>query len=400
MRSQKAPQCVARMVSSRQCQVCLLFLGTFLTGSALYVYQPILSPYAQSLGASLSLIGLIGGAYGFAQLLTRIPIGLLSDRLGRRQPFIRAGAVLAGLGCLGFMLTAEPVLFIAWRVLAGLGGATLVVHAALFSAHFAPNESTRAMGLFIFSVGLAQTTSQLVGGWATESLGGKASFPLGVVAAVAGVAVLGFVHELGRPAAKALQGSGDLSALLGNQSVRLVLVLGFVGNFALVATVFTFVPVYAKALGSSPSELGILSGLATALFSIASLVSGAWVAPHLGERRVVGLGLGLLGLATIALPVARSFGPMAICQVGIGTGFGLCLPLLLNLCLEAAGTGGHATASGLFQSAAALGTFGGPAVGGLIAEWLGLVGMFVLVGGICMLAALVATAHLGARERL
>ena len=65
--------------------------GTFLYWGALYVYSPILSVYAQSLGASFTTIGMVVGAYGFVQMLLRIPLGIWSDRLGRRLPFLYAG---------------------------------------------------------------------------------------------------------------------------------------------------------------------------------------------------------------------------------------------------------------------------------------------------------------------
>ena len=69
--------------------VLLLCVGTFLTAASLCIYVRILSPYAEMFGASLSLIGLIGGSYGFVQLLTRIPLGLLSDH-GLRKPILVA----------------------------------------------------------------------------------------------------------------------------------------------------------------------------------------------------------------------------------------------------------------------------------------------------------------------
>ena len=57
---------------------------------ALYLYVPILTPYAEEVGASMSMLGLIVSSYGFSELILRIPVGIWSDRIGRRKPFILA----------------------------------------------------------------------------------------------------------------------------------------------------------------------------------------------------------------------------------------------------------------------------------------------------------------------
>ena len=69
-------------------------LGIVLYWMGLYVYVPILPVYAQSMGASLSLVGLIVASYGVVQLLLRIPLGVASDWLGRRKPFVLAGFIV------------------------------------------------------------------------------------------------------------------------------------------------------------------------------------------------------------------------------------------------------------------------------------------------------------------
>ena len=45
---------------------------------------PILAPYVEYSGGTLSVAGIVLSAYGFAQILLRIPVGIASDRSGRR----------------------------------------------------------------------------------------------------------------------------------------------------------------------------------------------------------------------------------------------------------------------------------------------------------------------------
>lgn len=69
-----------------------------------YTYVPNLSAYLRELGASLTLIGIVTGSYGFTQMLARIPLGILSDRIGRRKIFVSAGFLLSLTANILFLL--------------------------------------------------------------------------------------------------------------------------------------------------------------------------------------------------------------------------------------------------------------------------------------------------------
>lgn len=81
--------------------ILLFCAATFFYWTALYLYVPVLPVYAQSLGASLSMVGIIIASYALPQFLLRIPIGVWSDALGRRKPFVAGGIVMASVGALG-----------------------------------------------------------------------------------------------------------------------------------------------------------------------------------------------------------------------------------------------------------------------------------------------------------
>jgi len=57
----------------------------FFYWGALYVYPPILAVYAQSMGASFAMVGMVVGAYSLVQMLLRILVGIWSGRLGKRS---------------------------------------------------------------------------------------------------------------------------------------------------------------------------------------------------------------------------------------------------------------------------------------------------------------------------
>lgn len=159
-----------RGILLRFCAATLLFWG------CLYVYVPTLAPYAQILGASLSVIGLILAAYGFTQFALRIPLGLWADRRGRYRPFILAGFLLALASALGLGLAPGTGALLVFRDVAGAAAASWVAFTVLFAGYFPAGETSRAMGIAVGVSGLAQILSTALGGVVAEQWGWVPAF--------------------------------------------------------------------------------------------------------------------------------------------------------------------------------------------------------------------------------
>ena len=129
--------------------------------------MPILSVYALSLGASLSLAGMAVGVYGIGQMVFRIPIGVISDALGRRKEMIIFGFFVLALSNVAMALSNNPWLLVVFRVTTALGASAWVCFAVLTGSKFRPERKGTAMGL----LGTASQIGQLVGNY----LGGRLS---------------------------------------------------------------------------------------------------------------------------------------------------------------------------------------------------------------------------------
>src|SRR5262249_43654228 len=74
--------------SSRAFAVALVTAGTFPDLMALPVSVPVLPDLAKLLGATPTIIGLLFGGFGLTLLVVSVPMGALSDTVGRRLPLI------------------------------------------------------------------------------------------------------------------------------------------------------------------------------------------------------------------------------------------------------------------------------------------------------------------------
>jgi len=373
------------------------YLGIALFWAALYIYVPILPVYAQSLGASLSLVGLIVASYGVLQLLLRIPLGVASDRLGRRKPFVLAGFLTVTLSCLGLALATTPELLFLFRALAGLAACTWVTSSVLFASYFPPHQAVRAASLLNFFSSAGRVLATTGGGILAQRFGWVSTFWAGVPLALLGLVVMARAGEDANPTARPPTW-GDVLRIGRVPLLVVSSALATLSQYSSFATTYGFVPVYAVGLGASPADLGWLTAAVQIPYTLMAMAAGH-LAERVGERMVVAGAALLVTLATLITPFIPSLGLLALTRVGYGVGQGLIYPTLMGLSIKAVPQSQRASAMGIFQAVYALGMFGGPAISGLIADDLGLGTMFLATGGVSLAMALLALWGLRVGER-
>ena len=132
-------------------QAGLLYALTAIFWFSQYAITPYINAELQRMGQTAGFMGLVGGAYGFSQMLVRVPAGLMADRLGRQKPFIVMGCALTALAGLGFLLWYTPASFLALRLVAGLASASWVSFTVMYGSFFPPEEGPRRISQLIDS---------------------------------------------------------------------------------------------------------------------------------------------------------------------------------------------------------------------------------------------------------
>src|SRR5262245_66658619 len=103
-----------------------IFLIVFVDVLGLTIILPLLPFYAESMGATPRIVGLLVSAYAICQLIAGPPLGQLSDRVGRRPVLL-----VSQMGTFsGFLILAWAqtlwVVFLA-RIIDGLTAGNLTV---------------------------------------------------------------------------------------------------------------------------------------------------------------------------------------------------------------------------------------------------------------------------------
>ena len=375
----------------------LLLVGIPLFWSSWYIYNAYLSVYARSLGATLSLVGIIVGVYGFTQLVLRIPIGVLSDRLGRRKPFVLLGTLVGTLSCAVMLIAPQPWVLIVGRGLAGVGAGCWVPLSVLLVANYPKDEVVKATGMAAALSGVGTTLASALGGQLAEVAGVRAPFWVGIGLGLAATGLLAFIREPERVSGKPLA----ISALLGVGKVPLVLlssILALFGQYISWAMTQSFVPIYAAELGANKAQLGWMMSVWQAANTLMAFGAGQLNA-RLGIRWTVTLGSALITLSTLLVPLTPAIGPLIASRLLHGVGQGLSYPVLMGSALLAVPEEKRGAAMGFFQAIYAIGMVAGPAVSGIFADQLGLIPTFYLTAALGLATTIVALVALPWRVR-
>lgn len=371
--------------SMRKKLVCY-FVGTFFFWFSQYIYLPILPPYLKELGCSLSMIGIILGSYGVSQFFLRIPLGFWADRKRIFKPFILIGVGCSGLSCVGFALFPSVWFSLGARTLSGVGSSFWVIFTVLFASYFPEKESSKAMGQLAFCMSGAILACTALGGWLADLYGSRAPFWVGAIGAFISLfAFTGIREEKVEVKPSALTFRKGLQSATSPVMIMISLI-GAVLFFNAFATNYGFVPLLAVQLGSNKTQLGLLTALNFASYSLSSLFIGTKLLDLLSERFLVINGFLIIAVTSLTLPFISNLSVLFLNQIINGLGRGFAYSILMGLVFRSVSSDQRATAMGVFQSIYSLGIFMGPMLGGWVGGYWGIDGIFIISGVFALLA--------------
>lgn len=233
----------------------------------LFMVLPVLGLYAADMpGATPETLGIALGAYGLTQAMLQLPLGWLSDRIGRRPVVI--GGLLLFIGGSFIAASAESIYgIIAGRFIQG-GGAIAAALAALAADYTRDSQRTKAMAVIGASVGISFVLAIVLGPAVASRLGLGAVFLftacLGLIGLIIVLVALPAVPE---HSPSAVQGEWEVAHVLGGGLPVLYLSVFLLHGLMMAA--FLIAPkALTDGLGVPPAQHSILY-LVTVMLSIA-----------------------------------------------------------------------------------------------------------------------------------
>jgi len=374
----------------------ILFAAVAAFWFAQYAYTPYVNPELMVMGASASVTGFVGGAYGFTQFLLRVPTGIGADKW-QKKFFICAGSLFSGLAALCMLVFYSPAGFLAGRALAGAASSAWVPYTVLYASYYKPEHSTQAITMINLAHRFGRIVAYLMAGIIAASFGPRSAFVLSAAGGFLAFAVTLFVREDKSAGRKPLK-FRELIAVAGDRNLLVTTLLATIAQFIFFATYITFTANHAVHIGATSAQLGYMNVAMLAPAIILNFCLSKYILQRIDAKWLVAAGFFITALYCAILPFTSTIPQLYFMQSFVGAGNTLTLSLLMGLCVRTVAVEKRGAAMGFFQSIYGIGMMAGPLVMGFLTDFSGLrMGFFFMAG--MTFASLLATVAFLSRSK-
>lgn len=356
----------------------LLFFVTCLFWLSQYSYTSYVNPLLKQMGTAADLVGIIAGAYGFTQMVLRIPLGIGAAKWGKKI-FITLGCLSSGIGAFLMLSIDSPVAFLIGRGLSGVGSSSWVAFTVLYASYFESDRSAQAITMLNSANQFGRLLGFLVAGMIVTKFGVKSAFFVACLGAFIAAFFSLFLHE-DRVETKS-QGVSlkELLQVAKDKNLILCSILAATTQFIAFSTYSSFTADRAVEIGATNPQLSFINVILVAATFCTSLLLSKVLLNFIKSSWLVGVGFASVALYCFSLPLINSVFTLYFLQIFAGIGNACTLSLLMGLSVKNIESSKRTAGMGFFQAIYGVGMTLGPIVmGGLVARWNMNIGFYVM----------------------
>jgi DHA1 family multidrug resistance protein-like MFS transporter len=350
------------------------------------IVVPMLPGYALGLGATATQIGLIFASFSFSRTIFTPLIGALADRSEMKR-LILFGIICYALLSIAYVGASIPMHLIWIRALHGIASAFVIPLAMSYVAHIAQEGQEGVyMGSINMALLLGMGAGPLIGGVLTDTLGINTPFySLAILSGVALVLGTSMLPPMRRQHPKGREGT--LKGIIRNPSLLGLLLFRIINALAS-GNLLAFIPLLAKKVGQSNTEIGILISTNIFITGLLQRPFGRLVSPT-NTIRLIMIGSLISAVSLASLPLGRGFFTYLLLGSIMGFGSAISMPAAFVMIMEHGRKLGMSSTMGIFDSAMSLGMILGPLVSGIIMDYVGISYVFYIGGFISLCGMMV-----------
>lgn len=348
------------------------------------VVVPVVPVFARDMGIRDFSLGILYSGYAGTGLIAAVPMGMLSDRLGRKA-LIVFGMFGTALACVIYSTATGFGMLLAARMLDGLtAAATWSAGLALVGDRFSESEMGLKMGYVLASSAVGGIAGPFLGGLLYEAAGYAAPFQVMAVACVFGGIAALFLREKGlRHRSIMISATQMLGHVLKRKALLLSCFITMITTVGL-GLIEPTMPVYlSEKFEMTGGEIGVLFGITMFTYALGSPMAGQ-LSDRFGRKKPILAGLVLTASIVPLLALLDSRYLLYLIMALLGGTFALIqapsIPLITdNLKREDVNSPNtYGTAFGLFNLFWSTGYSVGPLLGGAVTGRLGLFASLML----------------------
>ncbi|QTA81440.1 Major facilitator superfamily transporter [Desulfonema limicola] len=330
--------------------ICLIAFGCF---TASYMRLPIVPLYAKSLGIDIAHIGIINSFFFMTAGILSLPIGILSDQLGRKRLAVLGLILLSGTSFL-LCISETHISLCAVYFIYGVGMALFGPTMMSLVADFSPlTHLGRSYGWYTTALYSGMSLGPALGGFVAENFGFTRVFLLSGSFLLVNICItLIFLPSPGR-----IHASGSKTQIfliikqdiIGNRPLLGCWAATLGGAFGL-GTFMTFVPLHARNQGLKLDQIGIIFFIQGLVNALSRIPLGYLSDKVDGRQKLVVLGLTGFSASVAGFGMSVSLNHFIICAVAMGLSMALAFTSVGALLAETVPPGSRGLAMGGYNA--------------------------------------------------
>ena len=179
--------------------IMLVLTATFFYMSSPMLVTPLITGFAENIGATAAVMGFVGGLMNLVSLFCRPLAGNLADRLSKyKVSFI--GGVFMTAACVGYVFAPNEAVLLISLIINGFGFACCSVCMSTWMSNMLPKEKVGSgMGVYGTMNALGMALAPAIGVSVYQRFGYRTAFVIALVFSAAIMIVIQFIGDKGEP---------------------------------------------------------------------------------------------------------------------------------------------------------------------------------------------------------
>ena len=356
----------------------VVWLSLFVSVAGIAMVSPLLSVFAEEMGASGIWLGLAFSGFALSQVPLMPIVGRLSDEFGKRN-FLWLGLLIYAAAAIGYFWSPGYKELVYFRIFSGIGSAMVIPTAYAYVGELAPRgHEGRYMGIFNIAMVAGFGVGPMLGGILHDSFGMDATFvSMGLLSSLGFLIAFFFLpgrnqspferehRDLATPFTSMIQDN----TIRGIITVQLVLGLSF-------GAVLTFLGIFMTSrLETSLVLVGVVMSVRYIQNGILAYPFG-WLADRVNRVVLASIGLLVMAAGTLSISWIGNLALLVGVFVIMGTFESMATPSINAITVDRGRVLGMGSVMGVFNTAMSVGLVIGSLAGGAVVDSWGIEWVF------------------------
>jgi MFS family permease len=378
----------------------LCIIGASAILSSTMSKNPVLNPFAESLGTPEAFMGFVAAASTIPGVLISLPAGSLSDVLGRKKVLLASSIVFASAPFLYIFIISWWQLILV-RFYHGFATAVFIPVARASISERYPSKKGERISIFTSATIVGRGLAPLLGGFilsitVMDYL--MLYFAVGVAGIVTLFSTLILLKEKDDVSTDRSQEHGKAKStygwreVFGNLGIMITSITEAATRFVYGALEFFLVGYFLNVSHLDPSVVGVIMSFQLILIPVFTPLMGL-LSDKIDRKIPIIIGLTIGGLSLFAIPYTNQFFTLLVISVIYGFGFTMVISATPALVSDLAPKEYYGASMGFLAATMDVGQMLGPIITGIIIAFFGYSGSFFSLGVILLFFSVLFTIY-------